>query len=290
MKTLPIPIAPFGRTGHMSTRVLFGAAAFKDVDQPTADRTMELLAERGVNHIDTAASYGKAEERLGPWLRTNRKRVFLATKTEERTYKGAREQLRRSLDRMQVDSVDLWQMHVLIRDDEWETAMGEGGALEAFVEARDEGLVKWLGVTGHETVVPRQHLRSLERFDFDTVLLPWNWMMSRNPDYAADFNRLRKLCRRRGVALQLIKTVCHRRWAESENRNRSSWYKPLEEQEQIDAAIHFAMGVEEAFINSAADVGLLPKILDSAASYNGPPSDEKMASLASSGGWQPLFT
>ncbi len=290
MKTLPVPVAPFGRTAHMSTRVLFGAAAFFDVDQKTADRTMDLLSGRGINHIDTAASYGKAEILLGPWLKHNRKTVFLATKTEKRTRTEAREELHRSLDRMQVDSVDLWQMHVLIRDDDWETAMGEGGALEAFVEARDEGLVKWLGVTGHETVVPRQHLRSLERFDFDTVLLPWNWMMSLNAEYVADFNNLRQLCRKRGVAFQLIKTLCHRPWAEGEPHNRATWYKPLEDQEQIDAAIHWAMGVEEAFINSAADVGLLPKILDSAASYSGAPSDSRMTSLAQKGGWQPLFT
>lgn len=287
MKSLPE--ASFGRTGHSSTRALFGAAAFSAVDQDTAMRTMDLIAERGVNHIDTAASYGKAEERLGPWLKNNRDSVFLATKTEKRTYQGARDELRRSLELMNVNSVDLWQMHILVDEDHWQTAMGPGGALEAFIEARDQGLVKWLGVTGHGLNVCSMHLRSLERFDFDSVLLPWNWAMSRNPVYTTDFAKLHKLCIERNVAFQLIKTACHRPWRQGEEKTRATWYKTLEHQDDLDAALHFAMGVEGSFINTAGDVNLLPRVLDSIASFDSAPSDDEMARRAEAGSWEALF-
>ena len=285
----PLPKAPFGRTGHMSTRVLFGAAALGRVDQAVADRTMDLLAERGVNHLDTAASYGDAELRMGPWLKANRDTVFLATKTEKRDYRGAREELRRSLERLRTDHVDLWQMHVLVDPAEWETAMGEDGALRAFVEARDEGLVKWLGVTGHGLNVAEMHMKSLERFDFDSVLLPWNWTMAQNVAYAAEFRTLHELCRRRNLPVQLIKTVCRRAWRDGAERSRACWYEPLEDQDDIDAAVHWAMAVEGGFINSVGDVGLLPRILDAAASFASPPPDKEMARRAAEGAWEPLF-
>ncbi len=287
MKSLPKAL--FGRTGHWSTRALFGAAAFYDVDQVTVMRTMDLIGERGVNHIDTAASYGKAEERLGPWLKDNRDSVFLATKNEERTYQGAYTELRRSLELMNVDDVDLWQMHLLVDENHWQTAMGPGGALEAFIEARDKGLVKWLGVTGHGLNVCNMHLRSLERFDFDSVLLPWNWAMSRNTAYAEGFSKLHKLCLERNVAFQLIKTACHRPWREDEKKNRATWYKTLENQDDLDAALHFAMGVEGSFINTVGDVNLLPRVLDSIASYESALSDSDMTRRAEAGGWEPLF-
>ena len=284
-----LPKAVFGRSGHLSTRVLFGAAALGGVDQDTADRTMDLLAQRGVNHIDTAASYGDAELRMGPWLSRNRDSVFLATKTERRGYSEAREELRRSLERMRVDSVDLWQMHILVKDDEWQRAMGEGGALEAFVDARDEGLVKYLGVTGHGLNVAEMHLRSLERFDFDSVLLPWNWCMSRNEGYARDFRRLYEECRARNAAVQLIKTVCRRPWPEGAERNRDCWYEPLEDQGDVDAAVHWALGLEGCFINTVGDVNVLPRMLDAAASYEGNPEDSEMARRAERGEWAALF-
>jgi aryl-alcohol dehydrogenase-like predicted oxidoreductase len=171
-----IATAPFGSTGHESTRTIFGAAALGSVTQEVADRTLDLLVERGVNHIDTAASYGDSELRLAPWLARNRDSVFLATKTGERSRKDAREEIRRSLDRLGVDRVDLIQLHNLVDVIEWETALREGGALEAAVEARDEGLVRFIGVTGHGLTVPAMHRRSLERFAFDSVLLPYSYV------------------------------------------------------------------------------------------------------------------
>ena len=285
----PIPRASFGRTGHMSSRALLGAAALHSRDADAASRMMDVFVERGLNHIDTAASYGRAERLLGPWLRHNRREVFLATKTEERTYEGAKAELQKSLELMQVDDIDLWQMHILVDEEEWQTAMGPGGALEAFIEAREKGLVKWLGVTGHGLNVTDMHLRSLERYDFDSVLLPWNWTMSRNPENAAGFRKLRQVARERNLALQLIKTACHRPWREDEKHTRSTWYKTLEDQGDIDDAIHFAMGVEEAFINTAGDVELLPRILEAVASYEGPPPDDRIAARAEAGVWEPLF-
>src|SRR5205807_3292377 len=182
-----IATAPFGKTGHESTRTIFGAAALASVSQAEADRTLELLLEHGVNHIDTAASYGDSELRIAPWLARHREHFFLATKTGKRDYKGAREEIRRSLDRLGVDRVDLIQLHNLVDVIEWEFALREDGALQACVEARDEGLVRFIGVTGHGLTVARMHRRSLDRFPFDSVLAPYNWIQMQDPVYAADF-------------------------------------------------------------------------------------------------------
>ncbi len=180
---------PFGRTGHESTRTLFGAAGLSNVTQDVADRALDVLLEYGVNHIDTAASYGDAELRIGPWMDRYRNQFFLATKTGERTYQGARDQFHKSLERLRVSSVDLIQLHYLVDPQEWEIAMGPGGALEALIEAREQGLVRYIGVTGHDVSIAAMHLRSLARFDFDSVLLPYNYAMMQNPHYAAEFER-----------------------------------------------------------------------------------------------------
>ena len=183
---------PFGNTGHQSTRVIFGAAALGGMKQDKADRVLEVLLEYGINHIDTAASYGDSELRIGPWMREHRKRFFLATKTAERTYEGARASLHRSLERLRVDQVDLIQMHNLVAENEWETALGAHGALEALVEARAQGLVRFIGVTGHGSQVAAMHRRSLERFAFDSVLFPYNFTMLGIGQYAADVEALLK--------------------------------------------------------------------------------------------------
>lgn len=266
---------PFGRTGHMSTRTLFGAAALGNVTQEEADRTLEVLFEYGINHIDTAASYGDAEPRIGPWMKQHRQDFFLATKTEERTYQGAWDELHRSLERLQVDYVDLWQMHVLVDPQEWEMAMGPGGALEAFVEARRQGLVRFLGVTGHGTNVAAMHKRSLERFDFDSVLLPYSYVMMQNPQYAADFETLFALCKERNVAVQTIKSIARGPWGDKPH-TRSTWYEPLEEQRDIDQAVHWVLSRPEVFLNTAADIHLLPKVLDAASRFQQGPSEADM--------------
>src|SRR5512140_1842102 len=175
--------APFGQTGHMSTRVIFGAAALAAIRQEKADQVLETLLAYGINHIDTAASYGDSELRVGPWMEQHRARFFLASKTGDRTYQGARDSVHRSLERLRVAQLDLIQLHNLVEDDEWQTAMGPGGALEALVEARAQGLVRFIGVTGHGTRVAAMHRRSLERFPFASVLLPYNFTMMQTPEY-----------------------------------------------------------------------------------------------------------
>lgn len=218
----------FGRTGHMSTRTLFGAAALSSVTQAEADRTLDVLLEYGVNHIDTAASYGEAELRIGPWMAQYRSQFFLATKTGERTYQTAKEQFHKSLERLRVSSVDLIQLHYLVDAQEWEIAMGEGGALEALIEAREQGLVKYIGVTGHDVAVTAQHLRAVDRFDFDSVLLPYNYSMMQNPTYAAEFERLVALCHERNVAVQTIKSITRGVWGDK-TPFAATWYEPLTE-------------------------------------------------------------
>ncbi len=279
---------PFGRTGHVSTRTLFGAAALWDVTQSQADRVLDLLLEYGVNHIDTAASYGDAELRIGPWMKHHRQDFFLATKTEKRTYQEAWDELRRSFDRLRVDSVDLWQMHVLVDPQEWEVAMGPGGALEAFIKAREEGLVRFLGVTGHGTNVAAMHLRSLERFDFDSVLLPYSYIMMQNPQYAADFESLLTVCQQRNVAVQTIKAVARGPWGDKP-KSRTTWYEPLEAQADIDKAVHWVLSRPGLFLNTVGDIDLLPKVLDAASRYKATPTKADMEAATKAAEITPLF-
>jgi aryl-alcohol dehydrogenase-like predicted oxidoreductase len=284
-----IATSPFGRTGHESTRTIFGAAALGQLSQAEADPTLELLLEHGVNHIDVAASYGDAELRLAPWLARNPGRFFLATKTGEREYKGAREEIRRSLERLGVDHVDLIQLHNLVDVIEWEFALRDGGALQAAVEARDEGLVRFIGVTGHGLTVARMHKRSLERFPFDSVLAPYNYVQMRDPVYAADFEALAAVCVERGVALQTIKSIALAPWHGRE-QTASTWYEPLREATDIDLAVHWALGRPEVFLNTVGDVKLLPKVLDAASRFASQPPDEAMDDLVARSRLVPLFS
>src|SRR3977135_2084931 len=261
-----IPIHAFGRTGHQSTRTLFGAAALAHVSQEVADRTLEVLLRHGVNHIDTAASYGDAELRIRPWLKREPGRFFLATKTDARTRNEAREELHRSLDRLGVDHMDLWQLHNLADPIEWDTALSPGGVIEAAVEARSEGLVRFIGVTGHGAQIAANHRRSLERFDFDSVLLPFNFVTMQLPYYAENFEALAKTCAQRKVAGQTIKSIALRPWLGRE-RTRTTWYEPLEAQADIDVAVWWVLGRPGIFLNTAGDVNVLPKVLDAAARF-----------------------
>ena len=269
---------PFGRTGHASSATLFGAAALARATQAEADRTLELLLRHGVNHIDTAARYGDSELRIGPWMARYRKDFFLATKTGERSAGAARESIHRSLERLRVDHVDLLQLHSLGHPDEWEQALGPGGALEAAVEARRQGLVRFIGVTGHGWTIAAMHKRSLARFDFDSVLLPFNFFMAQSERYRQNFEEVLGLCRERNVAVQVIKSIARGPWA-TVDRTRTTWYQPLEEQADIDRAVHWALGVPGVFLNTVGDLGLLPKVLDAASRFERRPSDAEMSSM-----------
>jgi aryl-alcohol dehydrogenase-like predicted oxidoreductase len=283
-----IPKMEFGRTGHVSTRTLFGAAALGGVTQEEADRTLDLLLKYDVNHIDVAASYGDAELRIGPWMPEHRSKFFLATKTGKRTYAEAWEELTNSLKRLQIDQIDLWQMHNLVNEDEWQTAMEPGGVLEAFVKAREQGLVRFLGVTGHGLAAPVMHKRSLERFDLDSVLLPFNYPLWQDAPYAADFDALVALCQERDVAVQTIKSICRRPWGEQE-RVRATWYQPLEEQDAIDTAVAWVLGRPEVFLNTVGDIHVLPRVLDAASRFSTRPSDIEMDALVEARAMIPLF-
>jgi aryl-alcohol dehydrogenase-like predicted oxidoreductase len=235
-----------------------------------------VLLEHGINHIDVAAAYGDAELRIAPWLREHE--FFLATKTGERTYAAAKEEIHRSLDRLQVDHVDSIQLHNLVDVIEWDIALSPGGALEACLEARDEGLVRFIGVTGHGLSVPKMHARSLGRFDFDSVLCPYNFVQMRNEHYAQTFNELAALCAERDVALQTIKSLARAPW-EGREKTAATWYEPLTEQDDIDRAVHWVLGNPQAFLLTTGDVDVLPKLLDAAERYETRPSDEEMESL-----------
>ena len=280
--------APFGRTGHQSSRVIFGAAALGRMRQERADEVLEVLLEYGVNHLDTAAAYGDSELRLAPWLRAHPGAFFLATKTGDRTADEARGSLERSLERLGVDGVDLIQLHNLVEPDEWEVAMGPGGALEALVRARDEGLVRFIGVTGHGTRIAGMHRRSLERFDFDSVLFPWNFVLLQDEAYRRDVEALLAVCAERDVAVQTIKSVARRRWAEGDGP-RFAWYEPLPEGPALARAVRWVLGQPRLFLNSSSDARLLRATLE-AASAGGPvPSDAELAADAAELDVQPLF-
>jgi len=278
---------PFGRTGHNSSRTIFGAASLSSVTQDVADRTLELLLRHGINHIDTAASYGDAELRIRPWLRRETG-FFLATKTGARTAAQAREELHRSLDRLGVDHVDLWQLHNLADPIEWDTALSPGGAIEAAIQARQEGLIRWIGVTGHGAQIAANHRRSLARFDFDSVLLPYNYVTMRLPYYAENFEALVETCRERRVAVQTIKSIAHGPWLGRE-RTRTTWYEPLESQADIDLAVWWVLGRPGVFLITVGDVDLLPRVLDSAKRFETRSSVSEMAALVERSRTQPLF-
>jgi len=278
----------FGRTGHRSSRTIFGAASLSRVTQAEADRTLEVLLRYGVNHIDTAASYGDSELRIAPWLAREPGRFFIATKTGGRQGGAARDELHRSLDRLGVDHVDLWQLHNLADPIEWDIALSPGGVIEAAMDARDQGLVKWIGVTGHGAQIAANHRRSLDRFDFDSVLLPYNFVTMGLPYYAENFEALVRTCAERKVAVQTIKSIAAKPWLGREH-SRTTWYQPLEAQSDIDLAVWWVLGRPGVFLNTVGDIELLPRVLDAAERFEKRPTDAQMTALLERSQTEPLF-
>jgi len=279
----------FGRTGHLSSRTLFGAVALNGLPQSEADLVLDDLLAYGVNHIDVAMDYGDAEVKLGPWMKHHRDDFFLATKTGKRTYQEAKDDLHHSLERLQTDQVDLWQMHYLINPQQWETAMGPGGVLEAMIEAKEQGLTRYIGVTGHGLAAPRTHLHSLEVHDLDTVLLPYNYVLMQNPTYAAEFEQLLAVCRERNVAVQTIKSIARGPLGEKEHEY-AVWYDPLTTPEGIRHAVHWVLGNPQVFLNTAGDVNLLKIILKAADEFESRPEDAVMDADLEKLGITSLFT
>lgn len=284
-----IPKLPFGRTGHDSTVTLFGGAAFMNgADEAEADATLEVLLEHGVNHIDTAPRYGESEVLIGRWMREHRKDFFLATKTSERSRDACRDQIRRSLDRLQVDQVDLLQFHSTAHPDDWEQIFGAGGALEAAIEAREEGLTRFIGITGHTWTIAAMHRRSLERFDFDSVLMPLNYLMYDNERYQRNFDAVMAMAKERNVAVQTIKSIARGPWG-ALPKNRNPWYQPLEAKAHIDRAVHWVMGRGDVFINTVGDRELLPRVLSAASRFESRPDDAAMRALIDEAGITSIF-
>ena len=278
----------FGRSGHMSTRTIFGGASLSSVTQEEADRTLEVLMQYGINHIDVAASYGDAEVRIKPWLAKYRSQFYVATKTDSRTAQEAKEELHRSLERMAIDHVDLWQFHNLVDPIEWDVALSPGGAIDAAIEAKQQGLVRAIGITGHGLQIAATHRRSLERFDFDTVLLPYNYITMQSPYYAENFNALAATCQQRNVAVQTIKSLAYRPWM-GRKHTHTTWYEPLEDQQDIDTAVWWVLKRPGIFLVTTGDINLLPKVLDAANRFSAGPSDEEMQAMVNSLHMEPLF-
>jgi aryl-alcohol dehydrogenase-like predicted oxidoreductase len=245
---------------------LFGAASLSHVSQAEADRTLDVLLQYGVNHIDVAAGYGDAELLIAPWLKRYPNHFFIATKTGQRRAQAGKEELHRSLDRMGIDHVDLWQFHNLADPIDWDTALSPGGVIEAATEAKQQGLIRGIGVTGHGLQIAATHRRSLERFDFDSVLLPYNYITMQNEYYATNFSALLETCQERNIAVQTIKSIALQPWM-GQPHTQTTWYQPLQNQEDIDMAIWWVMARPEVFLNTVGDLSLLPKFLDAASRF-----------------------
>lgn len=250
-----------GRLGHESTVLIYGAASLAEVTQDVADASIQEALDAGINHFDTAASYGEAELRLGPWMPRIRDQIFLATKTGERERDAAWEQINKSLERLQTDHVDLIQLHAVGDLDELDKVTGKGGALEAAVRARDEGLVGAVGITGHGHSAPSTHREALRRFPFATVLTPLNYTLARDPAYRADFDELAAEIGRVDAGLMVIKSAARRNWPTDE-RPYSTWYEPFDEQELITAAVTWVLShTSVTGIATAGEVRLLRMLI-----------------------------
>jgi len=280
---------PFGKTGHCSSRAIFGSAGLGSATQAQADRALDMLLEFGVNHIDTAPRYGDAELRVGAWMKRYRKQFFLATKTSERSYQAAKEQFHRSLDRLQVDHVDLLQLHNLTDVVDREIIMRSGGALDFLVEAKGNGSARFIGITGHGLAAPGFHRRTLERFAFDSILLPCNYLLMQKEDYAEEFSRLTSDCHARQIAVQTIKSIARRYWGNT-TRNRSTWYEPLTDERAIIKCVHWVMSIPHIFLNTVGDLTELPKVLKAAVSFAGSPSKAEMDRLVTEMNMETLFS
>jgi len=277
-----------GRTGHMSTVVTFGAAGIGRVDQETADRAVETALAHGVNHVDVAPRYGEAEVRLRPWMARIRSRIFLGCKTGQRTREEASAELSRSLERLGTDRLDLYQLHAVGKLHELDQCTAPGGALEALVEAREAGLVRWLGITGHTHDAPRTHLEALRRFDFDTVMFPLNFVLWADPRYREDAQALLEECRRRDVGVHIIKTVARDPWGDRP-RTHTTWYEPFTDQAIIDQAVAFVLSRPVTTLCSVGDVTVLPRVLEAAERFRAIEAPAEAALLATSGRYHSPF-
>ncbi len=278
----------FGRSGHLSTVAILGGAAFGNATQAESDAAMERVIAAGVNHIDIAPSYGQAEERLGPWLARERKRFFLGCKTTERTREGAAAELRRSLVRLRVDSFDLYQLHAVTTFEELDQVTAHGGALDAARDAREHGLTRFIGITGHGVDAPAIYLEALRRFDFDSVIFPLNFVQYANPVYRQNAEALLHECRARDVGVMVIKSICKRPWGER-RKIYNTWYEPFDDAEHIQSSIDFALSQDVTGICTVGDLRVLPKVLDACERFTSMSAAEQALLIGSASEYEPLF-
>ena len=279
----------FGRTGHMSTVAIFGAAAFWEISQEEADKVMEQVIEAGINHIDVAPGYKQAEIRIGPWMPRERGRFFLGCKTQERTREGAWKEMQESLKRLQTESFDLYQAHAITTMEELDAITMKGGALEAFVQARQEGLTRFLGITGHGVNAPQIYLEALRRFDFDTVLFPLNFVQMANPEYRKYAEELIETCRAKDVGTMIIKFITKGPWGDKQH-TATTWYEPFEDMETIQKGVNFALSYDVTGVCTAADVRILPLVLQACENFTPLSQDEIEAMIKSGEQYEPLFS
>ena len=275
----------FGRTDHMSTVAIFGTYALSQATQDEADKVMDTIMEAGVNHIDVAPSYGNAEERLGPWLARERSRFFLGCKTMERTKSDTAESLHRSLKRLRVDYFDLFQMHAVNSIEALDQVTMTGGALDAIVEARDAGLVRYIGITGH---IPSTYIEALDRFDFDSVLFPYNFVQAGDPEYRQVVGELLSKCRAKDVGVMIIKSIAKGPWGEKP-QTKNTWYEPFIDPEYIQKAVNFVLSHDITGICSVGDSTLMPLVLEACENYKKLNETEQEQLMNSEGEHEPLF-
>ncbi len=279
----------FGRTEHMSTVAIFGAAAFYETTPDVVDEAMEKVINAGLNHIDVAPGYGKAEALLGPWIEREGDRFFLGCKTQERSKAAAADELRNSLELLHTDRFDLFQLHAVTTMEELDQVMASGGALEAIIEARDEGLTKYIGITGHGVDVPAVFLEALRRFDFDTILFPINFIQYGNPVYRRRAEELLVLCRERDVGTMIIKALAKGPWADKP-KLYDSWYEPFDEAPMIQQAVNFALSQDVTGLCTTADVNILPLFLEACENFSPTSRAAQEALIAQAGQYEALFT
>ncbi len=278
----------FGRTGHLSSIIIFGAFAVGQVEQQQADAAMELLLEHGVNHIDVAPSYGQAELRLGPWLEKYRDRFFLGCKTQLRAVDDAWRELNESLSRLRVDAFDLFQLHAVTNMAELDACFAPRGSLAAILRARDEGLTRYVGITSHGWQAPAVQLEALRRFDLDSLLLPVNFQMMADPDYRRDLNELFDVAREREVGIMAIKAWAHELWGRTE-QNYDTWYRPFDQPEMVESALRFTLSQPVSAAINAGDARLLPAILRAAEDWQPMDEEEQARLMSTAGKYEPIF-
>jgi predicted aldo/keto reductase-like oxidoreductase len=278
----------FGRTGHNSTVAIFGAFAVSQATQTEADTIMEGVIAAGINHIDVAPSYGHAEQRLGPWMARERERFFLGCKTMERTKDGAAAEMQRSLERLRVDSFDLYQLHAITSFEELDEVTRPGGALEALIVARDAGLTRYIGITSHGVDVPQIFLEALSRFDFDSVLIPINFIQYANPAYKRNTEELLRVCRQKDIGTMVIKSIAKRPWGDLP-QTHITWYQPFEEMEQIQVCVNFALSQDVTGICTSGDPSVLPLVLKACENFKPLTLSEQEALMAEANQYEPLF-